>query len=441
VTSEQRKISIAQRRRPSGADDQAVHKMWVREKWRYFPVWDVPIDALVLNVDNKRFGAERDLVEARLGRPLDPANNPIDDESIVAILCDSSLDVDLDREVAVGTPSKDFEALKEDWQRRQQAEPLWIRPDGLVRNGNRRLAMLKRLRGEGLDISWVEAIILEPEDIDEAELFRMEQREQLAENFKKRYLDINALLALKEAAELEGVDWDDPVSLREMSVRLKHYAGRDDASYALIQLQAIRAITAYLEHLGVPGRYSLVTGQVEVFREVGKCMSLFEEEPEDGFELVQAAFAFVQAGKKYQQLRLLRKMFTTDRERFRELVGEVQQVEDAAGWQSDADAGDVVTADLDVLTAPATEDEPDEPEAVAPAHYPKDQVGAAIDSALDAYSATLLDVTTQLTQALARLNAVDVANLSDALAGDGGDEVRELLAAIAAWVDAARTSG
>jgi hypothetical protein len=330
--------------------------------------------------------------------------------------------------------------LREDWLRRRQAEPLWIRPDGVVRNGNRRLAMLKRLRREGHDISWVEAIVLEPTDVDEAELFRMEQREQLAENFKKRYADINALLALKEAADLEGIDWDDPASVREMAARLKHYAGRDDAAYALVQLQAVRAVTAYLAHLNVPGRYSLATGQVEVFREVGKCMSMFEDEPEDGYELVLAAFAFVQAGKKYQQLRALRKMFSEDRERFRELVRDVQAAEQSAGWSPDQQPGEVVSADMDIMTAQADEDEPDEPEAVAPAGYPKHDVAPIIDRALDAYAATLLDVTTQLTQALSRLRAVEPAALASATAGDGAPQVRALVDAIAEWAEAARAT-
>ena len=251
----------------------------------------MPIERLVLNVENKRFSSERELVEHKLGRPLDPSNNPADEESIVAILCDSSLDVDLERGVAVGHPSKDFSALHDDWVTRGQAEPLWIRPDGTVRNGNRRLAMLKRRRLEGADTHWVQAIILDGDDVDESELFRMEQREQLTENFKKRYQDVNALLALRDAAELEGVDWDDPDSMAQAATTLQHYAGRDDPAYASKQLYAVRALDKYLDYINAPGRYSLATKQVEVFREVGLCMSSFEDEPDQQFELVQAAFA------------------------------------------------------------------------------------------------------------------------------------------------------
>ena len=64
--------------------------------------------------------------------------------SVISILLDSSLDVDGDK--VVGTPSTDCEALEKDWLARGQESPLWIRPDGTVRNGNRRLAMIMRLQ-------------------------------------------------------------------------------------------------------------------------------------------------------------------------------------------------------------------------------------------------------------------------------------------------------
>lgn len=443
MTPEQRTASIRERRQPKRASNgqEASHKIWIRENWEYLPVYEVPIDVLVLNVDNHRFGAERDMVETKLGRPLDPANNPLDDESVVAILCDSSLDVDVDAGKAIGTPSKDFLALKDDWSSRHQAEPLWIRPDGTVRNGNRRLAMLKRLREEGTDVNWVDAIILDPREIDEAELFRMEQREQLTENFKKRYQDINALLALKAAADLEGIDWDDPASLNAIAIRLKHYAGRDDAAYALTQLQAIRAIEAYLTHIGVPGRYSLASRQVEVFREVGKCMAAFEDEPEDGYELVQAAFSFVQANRTYQELRTLRRMFVNDRDRFREFASRILSAETDAGWRDEDPSGDVESPELNALTAPEDEEDPPEAGNVSSAGYPKAAVKPVIDAGLDEFAAQSMDVSTQLTQALTRLRAVSAERLAETLVGDDAASVRTLLAEIDAWVQSAKALG
>jgi hypothetical protein len=119
---------------------------WCKDTWRDFDVYRVPVDALLLNADNRRFAAEKKLMEEKLGHALDPENNPADEQSIISILLDAGLDVDGD--VVKGKPSKDTEALRKDWAKRGQAAPFWVRPDGMVRNGNRRLAMLKRLRFE-----------------------------------------------------------------------------------------------------------------------------------------------------------------------------------------------------------------------------------------------------------------------------------------------------
>jgi hypothetical protein len=435
VTPEQRIADIAARKQPAGRPGkQAQHKIWVRDDWAYYDVWQVPIERLVLNVDNNRFSSERELVEHQLGRPLDPSNNPSDEESIISILCDSSLDVDLERGVAVGIESKDYKALREDWQTRGQEEPLWIRPDGTVRNGNRRLAMLMRLRNDGADVNWVDAVILSLDDIDESELFRMEQREQLTENFKKRYQDVNALLALKKAAEMERIDWDDSASLAGVASRLKHYAGRDDAAYASKQLYAIRALNEYLRYINAPGRYSLAAKQVETFREVGICMSTYEEEPDQQFELLQAAFAFVQAGRRYQDIRQLRKFFGTDREQFDRMVTQIQEVETSSGWDAESAGPEVEYPELPDATAPEDEDsdEEDPGAVVAQAHYPRHDVSNVIDGALDRFGASGLDVRRQLDQALARVEAVDRDALTG-LQGPARDHAKGTITAIEAW--------
>ena len=432
MTPEEREFMI-QKRKQEVCD--ARQRLWVKGDWQNFPVYKVPVTALVLNVDNKRFAAERTLVEEKLGRPLDPENVEADEESIVAILCDNSLEVDLITGKAYGKISKDFEALRDDWLLRKQAEPIWIRPDGTVHNGNRRLAMLKRLRSEGTATDWVEAIILDPEQIDNTELFRMEQREQLAENYKKRYADINALLALKEAAEHEGVNWADHQSLESVANVLKHYAGRDDKGYALVQLGAVRAIVAYLDFIGAPKQYHLVRRQVEVFREVGKCMADLDEFPDEATDLVATAFTFVQSGRTYQELRQLRSLFVNDRRHFETLYASVIEAEAEAGWNpDDAESRSPDAPDLDVLTAPDDDETPD-PEAVSPSGYPKEAVSSVISAALDKYVAGNLDVTTQLAQSLSRLEVIDESTMRTVLNGENGDKTRQLVNRILQWSD------
>ena len=181
---------------------ERTERLWCKDRWRDFPVMRVLVDALLLNVDNRRFAAERTLMESKLGHPLDPENSADDEISVISILLDTGWDVD--GNLVKGASSRAYEGLRADWQRRKQATPLWIRPDGTVRNGNRRLAMLKRLRNDGITgTEWVEVVILNPghpDNIDEHDLFEMEQREQLTEDFKVRYTDMNLLLTLRQAA-------------------------------------------------------------------------------------------------------------------------------------------------------------------------------------------------------------------------------------------------
>src|SRR5262249_39728047 len=135
-------------------------RLWCKNQWKIFSVIRVEVEALLLNPDNRRFSAEKLLLENKIGHSLDPESSPDDERSVISILLDSSLDVDGNK--VVGTPSTDYEALQKDWLDRGQENPFWVRPDGTVRNGNRRLATIKRLRDNspGDVHGWVDAIVL-----------------------------------------------------------------------------------------------------------------------------------------------------------------------------------------------------------------------------------------------------------------------------------------
>ena len=79
--------------------------------------------------------------------------------------------------------------------------------------------MIKRLQREGGDVGlqWVDAVVLDEDEIDEPALLEMEQREQLTENFKVRYNDIDYLLALQEAANHREIDWFAASSIEEVA--------------------------------------------------------------------------------------------------------------------------------------------------------------------------------------------------------------------------------
>ncbi|HEY1855425.1 MAG TPA: hypothetical protein VGG40_12650, partial [Solirubrobacterales bacterium] len=138
MNPDERRQALVDRREPIEGRSERI---WTKTDFEDFPVYKVPTDLLVLNASNRRFRAEAQEVEEELARRLDPDG---DEESIIALLLDT--DPHVEGQKVVGGHNKDTDALIADWKRRHQERPLWIRPDGLVSNGNRRLAMLKRLQ-------------------------------------------------------------------------------------------------------------------------------------------------------------------------------------------------------------------------------------------------------------------------------------------------------
>jgi hypothetical protein len=439
VTPDERRQMIERRGQPTGRKV----RLWVRDDWRDFDVVQVPVEALILNVDNRRFSAERTLIEEKLGHALDPENNPDDELALEVILLDVGYEVDGDR-VTGGKPGKDYQALKTDWIRRRQESPLWIRPDGVVRNGNRRLSMLKRLqREEGLEgFEYVDAVILHPDQIDEVALFDMEQREQLTENLKVRYTDINLLLAIRDAAEARGIIWSDGEDINRVAGELQHIIGNDHR-YAVVQLNAIKYMDAYLDDSGQSGQYHKLIGQIERFRDVGKVMVQVEENyPDDAIDMLRLLFAAIRAGRPHGTIRELRRMFIQDRDRYARLTGEVDGIEQAweerGGSEELADPIGIRPEETELATEEGEEPEPPGPNVP---NYPKQDVTDAIDNALDGFGAAQADnVIKTLRQIRNRLDVLtdDRERLAQALTADSTGQVREVFMGIVGWVDAHR---
>ena len=357
---------------------------------------------------------------------------------MIAVLLDKSLRVVDGR--MVGNPSTDTEALEKDWLARRQEDPFWIRPDGTVRNGNRRLALVKRLQEkQGIEqFEFVDAIFLGP-DIDEQAMFEMEQHEQLTEGFKVRYTDINLLLAIRDAAELHKIDWNDSDSINSVAGLIQHAAG-DDPTYAAIQLQAIRYMDAYLNDLNAPGQYQKLLRQVERFRDVGKNMVSMEQDyPDDAPDMLRLMFAAIRAGNPHGDIRALRRIYIDEKERFRQLVSDVEELEEQ--WEQSGEHS-IEDPDLEVRDEPE-EDEDDDGEPAGPVvkDYPATSVSIRIKNAIDGYKASAeLDVASTLEQALERLLALtdDRDRLTEALEGDDQENIRAKVQEIIAWADAAK---
>lgn len=415
-------------------------RLWVLGDWQDLTVLTVPVEALVLNIDNRRFSAERQLFERQLGHSLDPENSETDAFSVEAILLDRDLQVDGDR--VVGKSGKDYIALRKDWQRRQQESPFWIRPDGTVRNGNRRLAMLRRIRREEGMAGYerVDAVVLDHNAIDELAMFAMEQREQLTEDYKVRYTDINLLLAIKDAADDLEIDWFDHGNIERVAGELQHVM-RNDPGYATVQLYAIKYMTEYLEDLGQPGRYDKLIGQIERFRDVGRIMRRVEDE--DSFRapaMLNILFAAVSAGLTHLQIREIRTIYREAVDSFDTLAAAVADIEEEWTQRSADDLlGDPEEVDVEPDNPDSFEDVLDPPGPVV-TNYPSDEVSTLMLDAFDQHRALhnedLLKIVKEINHRLAALK--EATHLSEALSQN--EQLRAELDTTLQWFDDHQTA-
>ena len=303
--------------------------------------------------------------------------------------------------------------------------------------------MLKRLRHDGITgTEWVDAVVLnpgEPDNIDEHDLFEMEQREQLTEDFKVRYTDMNLLLTLRQAAIGSEIDWFDPASVQRVAGELQEVAGGSPA-YATIQLRAIKYMDAYLEDANAAGQYHKLLRQVERFRDIGKIMSSVEENyPDDTADMLQLMFAAVRAGNPHGDIRVIRKMFLEERDRYQRL--QMQVAQDEEEWEQTGARG---IGDPDLSSeSDESEYEDEDSEIEIPIQtpgYPQEQVRRRIKNAIDGYQASQLEIMDTLEQILSRLRIMSSASerLVETLSGPRGREAKDMLTNIIEWADDAK---
>lgn len=422
------------------APERGFERLWVLGEWKDIPIQRVRSDWLILNINNRRFQAERKLFENQLGRSLDPENNPNDMLSIESILLDR--EHQLDGERVVGKPSKDYLALLQDWQHRGQESPFWIRPDGIVRNGNRRLAMLRRLhREEGAGGNgYVDAVVLDSSTIDEIAMFEMEQREQLTEDYKVRYTDINLLLAIKDAADDKEIDWFDDESIVQVAGQLQHVM-RNSNQYAIVQLYAIRYMDAYLSDLGQEGNYDKLIGQIERFRDVGKIMRQIRSEDSDReHTMLDVLFAAVNTGQTHLQIRKIRNLFKDNPTAFDMLAARIADAEDKWNIHPESGSlGDPEIIDIEYDDDLETDDNLFEPPGPIVTNYPEKDVKSAFDDARDKLQVSktnnTLKTVSEINNRLNILANSATNNLAQALIDTKSSELRNAVDSMLNWFD------
>jgi hypothetical protein len=210
------------------------------------PFYRFPIGLLRYNVRNGRLAMEVQEWEQNNGRTLDR-----DDKADAAIIC----------EMLLGLDKEKTQILKEDLHQKGQMEPGAITYDGVVINGNRRMALLEEMHHEEPTGRWeyIEAVRLPV--IGEKDLWKIEAGLQLSKDKIAEYHPVNELLKIKQ-----GID----AKLTPKEVAAAMY-GRteDEIQDALARLSLI---DNFLEFHGQPGNYGFIKkfGLHEYFIDIQK---------------------------------------------------------------------------------------------------------------------------------------------------------------------------
>lgn len=200
---------------------------------RWLDLYRFPVHLLCYNANNGRLGIERRKWEEENGRPLD--GQLPEDANIVR---DMLLKLDPPR----------TEVLKEDLRQKGQMEPGVITYDGIVINGNRRMAVFELLHQKEPTGKWryLEAVRLPPE-ISEQDLWKIEAGLQLSRDMVLEYHPVDALLKIKEGID-RGLSPDE--------VAAAMYAWKADE--VKVALKRLKLIDNFLHSWGQAGEYGVI---------------------------------------------------------------------------------------------------------------------------------------------------------------------------------------
>lgn len=192
----------------------------------------LPISLLQYNHNNRRFNLEIQEYEEHIKRTLDPTDKD-DLKKIKELL--------LQDETEAKKLKDDLEQLGE------QREVAAITYDGVVINGNRRMAIIEELH-EKYPAKWTElwAVRL-PEDISEKDLWKIEAGLQLSKEKVADYGPVNNLLMIKEGKKAG-------LTYAEIAASMYGWSEKQVKT----DLERLNLIETFLQFFGQPNNYGLI---------------------------------------------------------------------------------------------------------------------------------------------------------------------------------------
>lgn len=250
-------------------------------------VYKLPIEFLVYNKRNGRFAAEIMQKQNKIGRELDPLNQ----EDRKAI-----------KELLLGEDENTTQLLKDNLIKIGQIDPGIMTFDGVVINGNRRMAVFEDLQESDPKYGYLTVARL-PQHIDEKDIYRLEIDLQLSRPYRKDYGPINELLKIQEGTRIGLVS-------KQIANSLFGGYTEDDIKE---RLERLKLIDGYLEFIEKPNDYEEVKGWHEHFIDLQNCISTFKKKDmsaEDIHYATLAGFQLIIAKEPHMEVRRIKNLMT-----------------------------------------------------------------------------------------------------------------------------------
>lgn len=303
-------------------------------------VYRLPLSSLIYNIRNGRFAAELREHEATLARRLEP----------------EKLDDALEIESLLLKDSLKAEFLRDDIKRVGQMDPGVITDDGAIIDGNRRVAVLRRLHEETGEarFTYFEAARL-PFDVSAKDLWNIEAGIQLSVDLQASYGPINELMKIKEGIECGH-------SPRQVALVL---GGENNEDTVAQKLDRLKLIESYLGYIGKDYKYSEAERKVEHFIDLQNIMRRrdWKEMPAaEKSRMLTAAFELIRCGVAHLRIREMSKL-VKDKDARREFVNNVKEKGGAPVNQpipekelADVSIEDEIREIKEVISTPPTQD-------------------------------------------------------------------------------------
>jgi hypothetical protein len=242
----------------SRAED-VTHFVPSPEGYLEVPVVDVPARLLLYRMENGRILSELTAEARKQNVALEELKQRAETVEIQRLLHRLLLDKARDPSAPI---FEEFERYG------RQTEPLLIQRDGVVLNGNRRLAAMRELREQnGERFGQLEAVraALLPDDLEREQLEIIEAALQMAPNLKLEYGWINRRLKLRQHAR--DIDRERIVE----AYRLRNAAAID------VELGELELAEAYLEWIRQPRDFAVVDAHETHFAEMYEKLQLLKQ--------------------------------------------------------------------------------------------------------------------------------------------------------------------